>query len=74
MSHLALLLVSFVLFTIWQYLTLLSADMSSYAYYGLSACFMTHNGFVLTIYIFLNISTNKFNLFYFLDKYVKKDG
>ena len=29
---------------------------------------------MLTIYIFLNLNTNKFNLFFFLNKFTKKDG
>ena len=73
-THLILMVLSYVFFSIWQYLTLLSSDLSDFAYYGLSALFLTHNGFAITAYIFLNISLNKFNLFYFISKYAKKDG
>jgi uncharacterized membrane protein len=73
-NHMTMLIVSYVLFTLWQYIALLSSDLSSFAFYGLSSLFMTQNGFVLTVYIFLNINTNRFTLFYFLNKFTKKDG
>jgi len=73
-NHLTMLIISYILFTLWQYIALLSSDLSSFAFYGLSSLFMTQNGFVITLYIFLNINTNRFTLFFFLNKFTKKDG
>ena len=73
-SHLIFLIVAYALFSLWQYLTLLSSDLSDFAYYGISALLLTHNGFAYTAYIFLNVSLNRYNLFYFINKYAQKGG
>ena len=73
-SHAILMLFAYLAFTSWQFTIVFSSIYGAFEFQGISAVFLTQSGMVMTAMVYLNLYENKFNLVYFLDKFVKKTG
>ena len=74
MSHMILFLVSYIAFTSWQFMIVFSSIEDDFDFKAISAVFLTQSGMVMTAMVYLNLYENKFNLIFFLTKFMKSDG
>jgi len=51
-----------------------SSIHEDFDFHGISAIFLTQSGMIMTAMVYLNLYENKFNLIFFLTKFMKKDG
>lgn len=51
-----------------------SSIHGDFEFQAISAVFLTQSGMIMTAMVYLNLYENKFNLIYFLTKFMKKDG
>ena len=72
MSHMIGICVSMLLFVAWQFSITFSSTFEDFNFQGVSAVFLTQSGVIGTIIVYLNLYENKFNLSYFLTKFMKK--
>mmetsp|Transcript_19871 Transcript_19871/g.24572 ORF Transcript_19871/g.24572 Transcript_19871/m.24572 type:complete len:212 (+) Transcript_19871:171-806(+) len=71
-SHMVMLLTSLLFFVSWQFMITFASTYESFSFQGISAVFLTQSGIIGTIIIYLNLYENKFNLSYFLTKFMKR--
>lgn len=74
LTHTVFFMVAYALFTAWQFLQMFHAIDEDFSYLSISMVFLTQSGIFLTILVYQNLYENKFNLIYFLDKFMDKDG
>ena len=74
MSHSILFLVSYIAFTSWQFMIVFSSIEDDFDFKAISSVFLTQSGMIMTVMVYLNLYENKFNLRYFLTKFMKRDG
>ena len=55
-------------------MTMFSSIKDDYDFRGMSAVFLTQSGFMMSAMIYMNLYENKFNLIYFMNKFVAKKG
>jgi len=67
-----LLLLSVALFTAWQFTIMFASIYENFSFQGVSIVFLTQSGILMVVMIYMNLYENKFNLSYFLDKFMKK--
>lgn len=70
-QHLVMLILSYLVFFGWIVTLLISAKNEYFTFYAASAIFMTQNGIVATVGLTLNMHSNKFNLVYFIERFMK---
>ena len=71
--NLVTLIISYLLFFGWIVTLLISSRNEYFTFYAASAVFMTQNGIVATVGLTLNMHSNKFNLVYFIEKFMKNN-
>lgn len=74
LNHMLVLLLSYIMFTVWQFMVMFASIEGDYNFKGLSSVMLTQSGVMMCGLIYVNLYENKFNLIYFLNKFVKKDG
>jgi hypothetical protein len=74
LSHMILFLVAYLAFTSWQFVIVFSSIRDDFKFQGISSIFLTQSGMLMTALVYINLYENKFNLIYFLTKFMKKDG
>lgn len=74
LSHMIIFLLSWVTFTIWQFTIMFSSIADNFNFSGISAVFLTQSGIVTCVLIYINLYENKFNLIYFMNRFLKKSG
>jgi hypothetical protein len=71
-THMCARLFSMLCFVAWQFSITFASIYMAFNFQGLSAVFLTQSGVIATIIVYLNLYENKFNLSYFLTKFMKK--
>jgi len=71
-SHLIILSLSMLCITAWQFTVTFTSVYESFSFQGISTVFLTQSGVLATITVYINLYENKFNLSYFLTKFMKK--
>jgi len=74
LNHMVVLGLAYIMFTVWQFMVTFASIEKDYSYKGLSTVMLTQSGVIMCALIYVNLYENKFNLIYFLNKFVKKDG
>ena len=74
LSHAILFLIAYASFTSWQFSVMFASIYGKFEFQGISAVFLTQSGLIMTAMVYLNLYENKFNLVYFLNRFVKKKG
>lgn len=74
LSHSIIMLVAYASFTAWQFMIVFASVYGEFEFQGISAVFLTQSGMIMTALVYINLYENKFNLVYFLDKFIKKSG
>ena len=74
LSHMVIFCFAYAMFTAWQFTIMFSSIHGKFSFQGISACFLTQSGMLMCAFVYLNLYENKFNLIYFLDKFVGKKG
>ena len=74
LSHTYIFAISYFTFTAWQFMIMFASIKDSFNFQGISAVFLTQSGVIMCILVYLNLYENKFNLIYFLNRFIKKDG
>lgn len=65
-------LFAFMTVTAWQFSIAFASMFERFNFQGISIIFLTQSGIIATICIYINLYENKFNLLYFLTKFMKK--
>ena len=74
MIHTIIFTIAYIAFTAWQFMVMFSSIHGKFNFQGLSACFLTQSGMVMCAFVYQNLYENKFNLVYFMNKFVKSKG
>lgn len=72
LSHTLVFFVAYCLLTIWQFMTMFSSIRDEFNFQALATVFLTQSGMVMCLIVYLNLYENKFNLIYFLNKFMSK--
>lgn len=70
-SHSIIFLVAYTCFTAWQFTIVFASIYGDFEFQGISSVFLTQSGMIMTALVYLNLYENKFNLIYFLSKFIK---
>ena len=70
--HMILILVAYISFTAWQFMVMFSSIKDDFSFQGMTTVFLTQSGMCMIFLIYLNLYENKFNLIYFLNKFMAK--
>ena len=70
-SHSVLFMIAYACFTAWQFTIVFASIYGDFEFQAISAVFLTQSGMVMTALVYLNLYENKFNLIYFLSKFIK---
>ena len=73
-SHLIISMLVYSAFTAWQFSVMFSSIRGAFSFMGISAVFLTQSGIFYSVMMYLNLYENKFNLIYFLNKFVTTKG
>lgn len=72
LSHMLMLSLAYVLLTAWQFMVMLSSIDGAFSFKALAAVLLTQSGMVMSVLVYLNLYENKFNLLYFMEKFVER--
>jgi len=74
LSHMLTFLSGYVTFTAWQFTILFASIDNAFNFQAISVMFLMQSGIVTNVLVYLNLYENKFNLIYFLRKFMRRDG